>query len=105
MTEWEGVLRPVRLEVPIPAGAVAIEVVSEGRMELDELMLLPAVTAAEFPVERGKSLTLHVVSADAKLALVPGQTGSAYRADGTRVGPVNHGRRNVPAGAFAITRG
>lgn len=105
VTEWDGVLRPVRLEVPIPAGTVAIEAVSEGRMELDELMLLPAVTAAEFPVERGKSLTLHVVSADAKLALVPGQTGSAYRADGTRVGPVNHGRRNVPGGMFSITQG
>ncbi|WP_299305798.1 hypothetical protein [uncultured Brachybacterium sp.] len=104
VTEWDGVLRPVRLDVPIPAGAVAIEVIAEGRLELDELMLLPAVTTAELAVERGDSLTLHVASADAKLALVPGQTGSVYRADGMRVGPANRGRRSVPAGAFAITR-
>lgn len=103
-TEWDGELRPVRLETPIPAGAVAIEVVSEGRLELDELMLLPAVTTAEFAVDRGKTVTLHVASADAKLQLAPGQTGSAYRADGTRVGPVNHGRRSVPGGTFVVTR-
>lgn len=105
VTEWSGVLRPVRLDVQIPAEAVAIEGVSAGRMELDELMLLPAVTTAEFPAGRGKNLTLHVASADAKLPLSPGQTGSAHRADGKRVGPVNHGRTSLPGGAFAITRG
>ncbi|MDN5821836.1 MAG: hypothetical protein L0H39_10140, partial [Brachybacterium sp.] len=105
VTEWDGVLRPVRLEEPIPGDAVAIEAVSEGRMELDELMLLPAVTTAEFPTERGRTVTLYVASADAEAATVPGETGGAYRADGTRVGPVNRGRRRVPEGAFAITRG
>src|SRR5699024_192613 len=55
VTEWDGVLSPVRLDVPIPAGAVAIEAVSEGRMELDELMLLPAVTTAEFAVDSGRT--------------------------------------------------
>ncbi|WP_394216432.1 hypothetical protein [Brachybacterium vulturis] len=105
VTEWDGVLRPQRLEVPIPEDAVAIEAVSEGRMELDELMLLPAVTTAEFPTERGRTVTLYVASADAEAATVPGETGSAYRADGTRVGPVTRGRRSVPEGAFAITRG
>lgn len=104
VTEWDGVLRPVRLEVPIPAGAVAIEVVSEGRLELDELMLLPAVTTAVFPKDRRGTVTLYTASADAEAPTVPGETGSAYRADGTRVGPVNRGRRSVPAGAFAITQ-
>src|SRR5699024_4863021 len=31
-TEWDGVLRPARLAVPLPAEAVALEVVSHGRL-------------------------------------------------------------------------
>ena len=41
-TEWDGMLKPVRLEIPAPESAVGIEVVSDGRMELDELVLLSA---------------------------------------------------------------
>lgn len=100
------------LSPPLPASTVAIEAVSEWRLELDELMLLSAVTTAEFPLEQGKKagrarkkVTLHAASADAELLLEPGQTGSAFRADGPRVGPVNRGRRSVPSGVFAITRG
>ena len=104
VTEWDGVLSPVRLDVPIPAGAVAIEAVSEGRMELDELMLLPAVTTAEFAVDSGRTVTLYGASEDVEAPMTPGETGSVYRADGMRVGPANRGRRSVPAGAFAITR-
>ncbi|WP_157773288.1 hypothetical protein [Brachybacterium vulturis] len=105
VTPWDGVLTPVRLDVPLPARTVAVEVVSGGRLELDELMLLPAVTVAEFPLEHGRNVMLHAASADAELSLVSGRTGSAYRAEGTRVGPVNHGRRSVLGGEFAITRG
>lgn len=105
LTEWDGVLKPVRLDVPIPADAVAIEIVSEGRLELDELMLLPAVTSAEFPHSGGGSTTLHVASAAGEARVSPGETGSAYRADGTRVGPVSRGRRALRVGEFAIVGG
>lgn len=101
-TEWEGMLTPVRLGKPLPASAVAVEVVVDGRMELDELMILPAVTRAEFPTRRG-AVTLYAASADANLSTVPGETGSAFRADGKRLGPVNRGRRGVRAGSFAVT--
>ena len=91
------------LEVPLPADAVALEAVSHGRLELDEVMLLPAVASAVFPSERDM-LTLHVASADAELAVRPGQTGRAYRADGTSTGPITHGRRALQAGRFAVMR-
>ncbi|MGP9539108.1 hypothetical protein ACT3SP_13930 [Brachybacterium sp. AOP43-C2-M15] len=105
LTEWDGVLKPVPLEVPIPAGTVAIEAVADGRLELDELMLLPAVTTAVFPATRGRDVTLHVASMEAELDVTRGAAGSAYRADGTRTGPVTPGRRRVRAGEVAITRG
>lgn len=104
LTEWDGVLKPMRIEAPIPATAVAIEVVSHGRLELDELMVLPAVTSAEFRSSGGKAVTLYVASTDGVAPVVPGETGSTYRADGTRVGPANRGRRTLSAGEFAITR-
>ena len=103
ITEWDGVLKPMPLEVPLPADAVALEAVSHGRLELDEVMLLPAVASAVFPSERDM-LTLHVASADAELAVRPGQTGRAYRADGTSTGPITHGRRALQAGRFAVMR-
>lgn len=103
ITEWDGVLKPMPLEMPIPADAVALEAVSHGRLELDEVMLLPAVASAVFPRGRGM-VTLHVASADAELAVRPGQTGRAYRADGTSTGPITHGRRALQAGRFAVMR-
>ncbi|MGP5127687.1 hypothetical protein ACTXKL_14210 [Brachybacterium tyrofermentans] len=103
-TEWDGVLKPVRLKTPIPAGTVALEVVSDGRMELDALMLLAAITEAVLEVDRGGRITLHAASATADVRSAPGQPGTVYRADGTRLGPVNRTHRNVPEGAFAITR-
>ena len=103
ITEWDGVLKPMPLEMPTPADAVALETVSHGRLELDEVMLLPAVASAVFPSERGM-VTLHVASADAELVVRPGQTGRAYRADGTSTGPITHGRRALQAGRFAVVR-
>jgi hypothetical protein len=104
LTEWDGVLRPVRVRRPIPTDAVAIEVVADGRMELDELMLLPAVTTAEFARRGGGATILHAASAEAAAPMVPGETGIAYRADGRRLGPVNRARTRVEEGTFAITR-
>lgn len=103
-TEWDGMLKPVRLEIPIPESTVAIEAVSDGRMELDELMLLPAMAEVLFPRDRGGRITLHAASADADVRSAPGEPGTAYRSDGTQAGPVGRKHRSVPAGAFAITR-
>lgn len=103
-TEWAGVLKPVRLEHAVPADAVAIEIVSQGQLELDELMLLPAVTEAEFPTSTGGTATLYAASEDSMVSTVPGETGSAYGADGHRLGPITRGRRGLRSGEFAITR-
>ena len=101
-TEWDGVLRPARLAVPLPAEAVALEVVSRGRLELDEVMLLPALTSTVYPVEGGGRVTLGVSSADGELPMRPGETGRAFRPDGTTEGQVNRGRRSLREGTFAI---
>ncbi len=104
VTEWDGVLRPARLAVPLPAEAVALEVVSHGRLELDEVMLLPALTSTVYPVEGGGRVTLGVSSADGELPMRPGETGRAFRPDGTTEGQVNRGRRSLREGTFAIVR-
>lgn len=104
VTEWDGVLKPFPLDVPIPAGTVSLEVVSHGQLELDEVMILPAITSAIYPVDIGTSLVLRVASADAQASTVPGETGSAYTADGKWVGPINRGRCVLSSGTFAISR-
>lgn len=105
LTEWEGVLKPVPLDVEIPAGTTAIQVEVDGRLELDELMLLPAVTTARFPTSGRDAVTLAAAASAARAVVKPGETGSAYAADGTRRGPMNHGRRTLQAGEFAVVRG
>lgn len=102
ITEWTGLLKPYPLAAALPAGTVAIEGAADGRMELDELMLLPAVTIATFPISSGGEVTLHVATTDGQLTVPPGETGSAFRPDGSRVGPVNHGRRALAGGSFAV---
>lgn len=105
VTEWDGVLEPVRLEVPLPARTVALEVVSEGRLELDEVMVLPAVTSAVFRVHSGGHVALHVASAVAEVRrLKRGESGTVYRADGSTAGPLSRGRRTLKPGRFAVTR-
>lgn len=104
VTEWDGVLKPVPLDVEIPVGTVAIDVVSDGQLEFDELMILPAITSAAYPVHDGGQIILRAASADAKAATVPGETGSAFSSDGKRIGPINRGRRALPSGTFSLTR-
>jgi len=103
-TEWDGVLKPFPLDIEIPVGTVAIDVVSCGRLELDELMILPAITSAAYPLRDGGELILRAASTASTAETIPGETGSAYGADGTRLGPVNRGRRELSAGTIAITR-
>lgn len=102
VTEWDGLLKPYALEADIPPTTVEIECVADGRLELDELMILPAATTAKFPTKEGGAMTLHVATRAAKLGVESGETGSAYTPDGRRIGPVNHGRRSVEAGQFAV---
>lgn len=92
------------LDVEIPVGAVAIGVVSNRQLELDELMILPAIASAAYPVHDGGELILRAASADSTAETLPGETGSAYGVDGTWLGPVNRGRRELCFGAFAVTR-
>ncbi|HJB11469.1 MAG TPA: hypothetical protein H9786_13265 [Candidatus Brachybacterium merdavium] len=102
-TEWDGILKPFPLESEIPNGTVAIEAVVDGHLELDELMILPGITSAAHPCRGGGEIILRAASVEEDAATVPGETGSAFTADGERLGPINRGRRSVPAGAFAIT--
>lgn len=85
------------------SGTVAIEAVVDGHLELDELMILPGITSAAHPCRGGGEIILRAASVEEDAATVPGETGSAFTADGERLGPINRGRRSVPAGAFAIT--
>lgn len=55
-TEWDGVLKPFPLGKTLPTGTAAIEVLAEGTLELDELMILPAITTAVYSVQRGKDM-------------------------------------------------
>src|SRR5699024_7864367 len=103
-TEWDGVLRPARLGVPLPAEAVALEVASHGRLELDEAMLLPALTPTVYPVAAGGRVTLGVPSAGGELRRGPGERGRASGPDGTPGGQVTRRRRSLREGAFAIVR-
>ncbi|MDO5661055.1 MAG: hypothetical protein Q4G40_00025 [Brachybacterium sp.] len=104
VTEWDGLLRPFPLDRPVPGGTVAIEVTSDGDLQLDALMLLPAVTAAVYSTT-GKDVILRAGTADGEITVpvVAGETGRAYRPDGTGGRPFNRGRRALAEGAFAIT--
>jgi hypothetical protein len=102
VTEWEGLLKPYPLDGNVPSGTIAIEGAADGRMELDELMLLPAVTTAKFPTRRGGAVTLYVATRTSRLDVAPGWTGSTYGRNGRRSGPITHGRRTLEAGQFAV---
>lgn len=104
ITAWDGLLKPYPLPVALPNGAVALEVRSEGRLELDAVVLLPAVSAAVYDSAEGDVvLRVNATSQSVRCDVRPGETGSSWTHEGTGRRPVNRGRRQIPAGAFSIT--
>lgn len=106
VVEAEGLLRPFPLSRPLPPGTVAVVVESDGDLQLDCLLLQPAVSTVRYSRSEGRAAVLYV-NADTRPsttpAVAPGR-GWTWSADGKSGGAAHSPMVRVTGGGFAITR-
>ena len=102
----EGLLRPFPLDRPLPRGTVAVVVESTGDLQLDALLLQPAVSTATYARGSGRPAVLYVnggTRPTTAVAIAPG-SGRTWTSDGASRGRAGGRRFTIPGGGFAITR-
>ncbi len=106
VVEADGLLRPLPLSRPLPRETVAVVVESDGDLQLDCLLIQPAVSTARYTAADGTAAALYV-NADTKTsttrAVAPGR-GWSWTADGERRGAAHAPVVVVKGGGFSITR-
>ena len=106
VVEAEGLLRPVPLSRPLPRETVAVVVESDGDLQLDCLLLQPAVSTARYTAAGGTAAALYVnadTTTSTTPAVAPGR-GWSWTADGERRGAAHAPVVVVKGGGFSITR-
>ena len=106
VVDAEGLLRPVPLTRSLPAGTVAVVVESDGDLQLDGILIQPAVSTVRYTAADGTAAALYV-DADTKPsttpAVAPGR-GRSWTADGEQRGAAHSPVVVVTGGGFSITR-
>ena len=106
VVEAEGLLRPFPLSRPLPSGTVAVVVESDGDLQLDCLLVQPAVSTVRYARGDGPPAVLYV-NADTvpstTSAVAPGR-GWTWSNDGASRGAAQSPSVRVTGGGFAITR-
>jgi hypothetical protein len=106
VVEAEGLLRPFPLSRPLPSGTVAVVVESDGDLQLDCLLIQPAVSTVRYLRGGGRAAALYV-NADTKPSITQAVAvgrGWTWSADGKRRGAAHSPTVRVTGGGFAITR-
>lgn len=101
----DGLLAPVSLDRVLPAGTVAVVVESHGDLQLDALLIQPAVATVRYATSRGP-VVLYVNASSCPAtaaALAPGR-GHTWASDGTPRGPSAAPHVWVAGGGFAVTQ-
>ncbi|MEO7058372.1 MAG: hypothetical protein ABI083_01500 [Lapillicoccus sp.] len=101
----DGLLSPVSVGRPLPAGTVAVVVRSDGDLQLDALLLQPAVATVRYETSHGPVVLYANASTCAATvaALAPGR-GHTWSADGAPRGTSGFPHVSVTGGGFAVTR-
>lgn len=105
ITPWEGLLRPFALPRALPRGSAAIVAEVDGTMELDALMILPAVAAVAYGTRTGE-LVLRASASGAPVAvpLTRTERGTSWRSDGRAGRRMDLRHPCLASGGFAVTR-
>lgn len=101
----DGLLRPFPLDRPLPRGTVAVLVESDGDLQLDALLVQPAVSTTVYARGSRRPAVLYVNGsgrATTTTALAAGW-GRTYAANGTPRGTSRSPVVDVTGGGFAIT--
>ena len=104
-SQADGLLRPFPLDRPLPRGTVTIVVESTGDLQLDALMVQPAVATTVYARGRERAAVLYVNAsgrATTTKSLAPG-SGGTYAANGTPRGPSRSPLVDITGGGFSIT--
>jgi hypothetical protein len=103
--EADGLLRPFPLQRALPPGTVAILVESDGDLQLDALLLQPAVSTTVYVrgSERPAVLYANGGARTTTIAALAAGTGRTYAADGAARGSSRSPVVVVTGGGFAVT--
>ncbi|WP_371407549.1 hypothetical protein OHA10_18885 [Kribbella sp. NBC_00662] len=96
-----GALLPLTLANPLPAGATALSVRSQGTAQLDALLLLPTVSSLRI----GDAVLLASVDTHARVLSVAGKHSYSYDPSGKLVARGNASRALVVPGGFTVVLG
>jgi hypothetical protein len=101
----DGLLRPFPLQRALPRGTAAVLVESDGDLELDALLLQPAVSTTVYArdAERPAVLYANGGARTATIAALAAGTGRTYAADGAARGSSRSPVVEVTGGGFAVT--
>lgn len=101
----DGLLAPVALRRALPAGTVAVHVESDGDLQLDALLIQPAVATVRYATSSGPVVLYANASPHpATAAAVARGRGYTWAWDGALKGSASSPLVSVTGGGFAITR-